>query len=261
MSLAYCVLLLVATALPAFAERSIVVELVDAAPFDARELASAMRVRLPVEGVPVRVRVSAAADGVRIEARGSVRDVKLGELGGPAAARLVALAANDLLLDDLAIATEPHATTRSPGPTVAVFGAAAAWDGTLAGLAVDIAVPRGSRTLVAVDAGGSKLLDGPLALSAAVVRGSVGVRLGILELRAGATLAPLFLDDGRDRTVLLGGGASARLRIPITPGARLVLAGGVDAFATRTTYIVDGMTVLATPRAAPWFAAGFEVTP
>jgi hypothetical protein len=38
-----------------------------------------------------------------------------------------------------------------------------------------------------------------------------------------------------------------------------VLAGGIDLFATRTTYVLDGMPVLTTPRIAPWLAAGLEV--
>jgi hypothetical protein len=40
-----------------------------------------------------------------------------------------------------------------------------------------------------------------------------------------------------------------------------VFAGGVDGFAMRTTYMVDGRPVMATPRVAPWIAVGMEVSP
>jgi hypothetical protein len=258
-SLLLPIALLCVTAVPAFAERSIVVEVVDAAPFDAHELTSAMRVRLPSEGAPIRVRVSAASDGVRVEAQGNVRAVQLGDLRGAAAARLVALAANDLLLEDLAI--EPLPPPRSPATSIGVLGAATAWQRPLGGLAFDLAVPRG-RYVLALDAGGSQVLAGPLSLSAAVIRASAGVRAGMFELRAGATFAPLFVDEGiGDRTILAGAGASLRFRFPIASGVGAVLAGGADVFATRTTYVIEGMSVLTTPRAAPWLAAGVEVTP
>jgi hypothetical protein len=252
---------------PAAAERSITAEVSAIAPFDAAELTAALRVRLPADGAPVELRVTATPDGVRIEARGNVREVTLRDLTGPAAARLVALAANDLLLDDLAdlplappslarsIAAPDHAST-----TIGVLGAAAAWQHVLGGLGVDLATERGG-WLLAIDAAGATLVDGPLHLTAAMLRLCGGVRLGWLELRAGATLAPLIVSDGRgDRTILAGAGASARVRLPVTGAVRAVIAGGVDLFATRTTYLLEG-AMLATPRAAPWIAAGMEVTP
>jgi hypothetical protein len=252
--------ILCVTAAPAFAERSIEVEVIDAAPFAASELTSAMRVRLPADGAPVHVRVSTASDGVRIEARGTVRAVQLGDLRGEAAARLVALAANDLLLEDLAL--EPSPPPSTPRISVAVLGGATAWERPLGGLALDLTIPRSPRVVLALEAGGSQVLAGPLSLSAAIVRASGGVRAGMFEFRAGATFAPLFVDEGPgDRTILFGGGASIRLRFPIAARGALVLAGGADVFATRTTYIVDDMVVLTTPRAAPWLAAGIEVSP
>jgi hypothetical protein len=73
---------------------------------------------------------------------------------------------------------------------------------------------------------------------------------------------PLTVGDGAgDATVLVGAGTSVRLRAPIGLGVDAVLAGGIDLFATRTTYVLDGMPVLTTPRIAPWLAAGFEVAP
>jgi hypothetical protein len=179
---------------------------------------------------------------------------------------LVALAANDLLLDDLAI--EPFAppssiavAKRAP-PTIAVMGSAAnQWGpGMLGGLAIDYAIPKGRRVL-AVEAGLSQLVDGALDLTGAVVRAGVGIRASVFELRANATVAPIFVDDGiGDETILFGIGASARLRIPVATDVRMVLGIGAELFATRTYYVANGMDALVTPRIAPWLSAGIEVT-
>jgi hypothetical protein len=253
------------------AERAVFAEVPATAPFDAAQLTEALRLRLPADGEPVRVRVAIIAvasggAGVRIEARGNAREVALGGLIGAAAARLVALAADDLLLDDLAIepvasrALMPIESSRAR-PTIGVLGGAAAWQSALGGVQIDIALPRDA-WLFAIEAGGATLIDGPLGLTAAVVRLGGGVRLGALELRAGATLAPVIVSEGAgDQTILLGAGASARLRLPLSSSVRVVVATGGDVFATRTTYVRDGMQVLTTPRAAPWLAVGMEVTP
>src|SRR5205823_5614031 len=81
-------------------DRAVVADVAAAAPFDASQLAAALRLRLPAGGEPIRVRVVTTPDGVRIEARGNAREVALRGSTGTAAARLVALAATDLLLDD-----------------------------------------------------------------------------------------------------------------------------------------------------------------
>jgi hypothetical protein len=242
---------------PATAERVIAVD-VTGAPFDGRELAAAIRMRLPAQGTPVQVRVLATPGGVRVEARGGVRDVALDGLDGPTAARLVALAANDLLLDDLAT---PPAAAAADELTIGVVGAVAGWDGMLGGVTADVVLPRGW-WLAAIEVGGGELVAGRIDLETAVIRASVGMRTGMFELRAGVTGAPVIVSSGGgDRTVLVGGGASARLRIPIAARVRAVLAGGLDVFATHTEYLVGGMPAMATPRAAPWFAVGMELTP
>jgi hypothetical protein len=183
---------------------------------------------------------------------------------GPDAARLVALAATDLLLDDLVVGAEaPVAPTAAPRPSVTIgaLGGILAWQHPIAGLGVDLAVPRGT-WLLAVEAGGGALLDGPLRLTTGVIRLAVGTRHGAFDLRAGATFMPLTVGDGTgDATVLFGVGTSVRLRASIGIGVHAVVAGGVDLFATRTTYLLDGMPVLTTPWLAPWLAAGLEVTP
>jgi hypothetical protein len=126
---------------------------------------------------------------------------------------------------------------------------------------VDVATSSGT-WLVAAEAGAATLVGGPLRLTAATLRIGGGARVGPMELRAAAAFVPLLVDDGAgDRTVLLGAGASARLRVPLGWSVRGVLACGVDLFATRTAYVFEHMSVLTTPRASPWIATGLEVTP
>lgn len=249
----------------AAAERAIEVELMQPAPFQAGELAAAMRVRLPADGAPVRVRVSPIADGVRIDAAPGSRDVALHGLAGTDAARLVALAASDLVMVDLAAA--PELVVRSAAParpardrvTLGVTGSLARWDGALAAGALELVLPQ-RRFVIAIEAGGGTMPGGAVDLIAGVVRLDAGVRFGMLEVRGGATFAPLIVQTGAgDSTLLAGGNASARVRIPLTAATRAVLALGADVFATRTTYLLDGMTALSTPRIAPWLSAGMEV--
>jgi hypothetical protein len=246
-------------------ERAVLAEVAPAAPFDAAQLVAAIRLRLPADGAAIRVRISAISGGVQIEARGNARDVALGGRTGLAAARLVALVLDDLLLDDLAtlpagLAVAEHGEPAHARPSIGVLGSAAGWQYPLGGLGVDVALPSG-RWLLAAEASGGTLIDAPLQLAAAVIRLSGGLRVGPLELRGGATLVPVLVADGaQDQTVLVGGGASVRLRVPIARTTRAVLAGGIDAFATRTTYLRDSMAVLVTPRIAPWIAFGVEIT-
>ncbi|CAN5730014.1 hypothetical protein BH11MYX3_BH11MYX3_36300 [soil metagenome] len=248
--------------LPAAAERSIVVELAQPAPFAADELAAAMRMRLPAEGAPVRVRVSATADGVHVDTAPGSRDVALNGLAGTAAARLVALAASDLLLDGLAAAPElvvRASRDQTSRRTIGFVGSVASWDGVLGAGAIDLAIQRDGY-VGSLEVGGGSVVGGPVRLLAATVRIDGGVRAGVFELRGGVTLAPILVRTGvGDLTALVGGNASVRIRIPVTVGSRAVIAVGADAFATRTQYVVDGVTVMTTPRIAPWVTAGMEV--
>ena len=223
--------------------------------------------RVAPNGAAIRVRVTATEDGVIVSgARGS-RAIGLTGRTGADAARLVALAAVDLELDDGTAAfvdapprvVAPPATTKPI--TIGVVGSVAAWSSMVAGGAIDVAIPRG-RWLIAFDLGGGQLLnDDQLELSAAVVRGGGGVRYGWLDVRAGLTLVPINVTTGTgDQTVLVGAGASVRLRVPITELVRFVVAGGADAFATRTEYRTNA-TMTETPWLAPWFGAGIEMAP
>ncbi|MEO8703165.1 MAG: hypothetical protein ABI867_24175 [Kofleriaceae bacterium] len=243
---------------PAAAERAISVELTAPAVFDAGELREAMRVRMPADGAAVAIRVTPTPEGVRIETRRKVRMVDVAGLHGTAAARLVALAADDLLLDDLA--TLP--VTRShESLTIGASAGIAGWANVLAGGGVDLAVPLG-RGLLAIELGAGSLTGGPVELTAATARFGPGVRLGIVELRGGVVLAPIFVaSGGGDSTVLAGATASIRLRIPVAPRVHAVFAAGADVFATRTEYRIDGMAALTTPQLAPWLGAGMELSP
>jgi len=256
----------------AMADRAIDVDAVGA-PFTRAELIAALRVRVAPDGARLQLRVIATEGGVRIEGPGGTREIALGGLRGGAAARLVALAASDLLLSDLSLA--PAGAELGPGPavsavqlaqrgqrrppTLGVLGGASGWAGVLGELAVELTVPRDGWSL-AIEVGGGQLVDSALHVTAAVARVEAGMRAGALEARVGLTAAPLIVTSGAgDQTVLIGANASLRLRIPLTAGVQAVLSGGADVFATRTEYRLEGMPVLVTPRAAPWLLAGFEV--
>ena len=239
----------------ASAERSIVVDASETA-FDPQQLVAAIRMRVAQDGAPLHVRVVATERGVQVAVRGSVRDVDLAGLHGVEAARLVALAADDLMLDDLASA--PAVAAKRETVRLGLVGGVAAWDSALPGIAVDLALPRGS-WLAALEVGGARLA-GTVDVTAAVIRMSAGVGGRWYELRGGLTLVPLVVTSGLgDQTVLIGAGASGRVFAPLYDGVRGVLAAGVDVFATRTEYRLAGVTALATPRSSPWLAAGVEV--
>jgi len=247
------------------AERAIVVDAAGA-PFAAGELATAIRVRVPAEGPRIHIRVTATERGVQIEAAGGVREIDLLGLRGAAAARLVALAADDLLPDDLpAVAASAPAPARAGGggarrdrATLGVLGALASWSGTLADVAFEATVPR-DRWLIAVEVGGGKLMNNALNLTAAIGRADVGLRDGMLEARIGLTAAPVIVRNGAgDQTVLLGANLSVRARLPLAATVRAIVALGCDGFATRTTYVLD-LAPVTTPQFAPWLAAGLEV--
>ncbi|MBL0220295.1 MAG: hypothetical protein IPQ07_41300 [Myxococcales bacterium] len=258
--------------LPASAERAIDIELSGPAPFEASELAAAMRMRLPADGAAVRVRVTGTADGVHVDTTLAAATCRCVGSPGPAAARLVALAASDLLLSELAAAPgcgagsprkdriEP--LTRRCRVRWGCSGSAAGWEGVrsvLGAASLDLAQPvRGYLGIIEVE--GGAIAGGDVALIAAVVRVDGGLRTSVFELRAGLTIAPIYVRTGAaDLTALIGGNASVRIRIPVTRAARAVLALGADVFVTRTSYLLDGATVMTTPRAAPWVAAGMEV--
>lgn len=242
-----------------------VVELAGDTAFDAAQLTAALAVRVGPRDV--RVRVTPTTEGVIVEIGGAARVVPLDGARGEAAARLVALAASDLVLVDLATppttppGESPLAPPRDPF-TVAITGAATSgWDGVLGGVTAHLTLPRGA-WLGVLDLGGVTLVDSDLDLTGAIVRVGAGRRLGWLDVRVGATAVPISVAGGDgDRTILFGGGASAFVRLPLARGLHAILAGGVDAFATRTEYTMDSVVTAATPWIAPWLGAGLELAP
>ena len=142
-----------------------------------------------------------------------------------------------------------------------LLGSAAAWDHVLAAGAIGIVVPRGP-WVATVEVSGGGLIGGQVGMLGGAIRLGGGRRLGWVDLRAELVAAPIAVSTGAgDHTALLGAGASARLRVPVTARVRGVVAVGLDAFATRSEYQLMGSPVMATPWAAPWLAAGVEVAP
>lgn len=261
-------LTLACMATTARAERAVHVEVAPGVAVTADEVATALRLRIADVGAALSVRVRPSGDGVIAQVDERVRAVALGGRTGVDAARLIALALADLAQ----VAVEEEAAPLEAGAVVAparrtrtslelaVVGSAAAWSAPMAAVAIDVAAVRG-RWLGAAELGAGKLVAGNLHLGGGTVRLGAGVRVGNLDVRAGLVLLPVWVSNGAgDQTVLVGGGASARLRIPVAPDLRLVVAAGIDAFATRTEYTVGAMTTLSTPWLAPWGGAGAEVS-
>lgn len=238
------------------------------APFTAAQLDAALRAR---DLTGSSVRVVATETGVEITVRGRTRDLTLGTRTGDDAARLVALAAADLLQPDLAPPPVEHlddpegdrpATRMAPrGWSIGLVGTSAIWTGVIAGGSAELVGPAAGH-LLAVELGGGSLVGGDLHATTAVVRAGLAKRIGVLELRAGMTLTPILVTDGAtDMTVLVGGSASAHLRLPIATGVHAVISAGTDAYATRTEYLRAGMAPATTPFVAPFFGAGIELSP
>ncbi|HEV7558068.1 MAG TPA: hypothetical protein VGO00_21520 [Kofleriaceae bacterium] len=254
----------------AVADRAVEVDVDGGAPVTATGIADALRVRVGPTGSPIRVHVATVLGGVVVSAAGATRVIALGDLTGPDAARLIALATLDLL-DERETGASPAMTMpRVPVDAsssierttfaLGAVGTASMWSDMLAGITVDAEVTRG-RWLGAVDVGGATLVAGRLQLREAVVRVGAGIRFGVVDVRAGATVMPMDVSNGTgDQTVLVGAGASLRTRIAMSDAARFVIAAGFDVFATQTDYTI-GTSMVTTPWIAPWLAAGFEVTP
>jgi hypothetical protein len=287
-------------AAPADALDALDVHVVGALPFSRDELVAALRARLgPDAGttvaVAMTVTVTATADGAIIASGGRERSVSLGHSDGPAAARLVALEAIDLLATDAATSLPPvaappaspaapaHVVVASREPDVdtivelaparpadrsgtMLLGTAALWGstgGAIAGGSIDMTPFAILDVPISVEIGGGQLVGGSLRqLDAATFRVSAGVRLSALELRGGVTIMPIVVGDGGgDFTALVGANASARVHIPLDRAMSLVLAAGLDVYADETRYTQYPMATVTTPWLAPWFAGGLEIRP
>lgn len=228
------------------------------APFLATDLESALRVRLPPAGAEVTVQVIGVGDRVDVAVGDTTREIDLGGRSGVEAARLVALEIVDLALDDLA--EVPRDRPRHADISVGLLGSATAWNGTLAGATLDVAVARRG-WLVALEVTGQQDATGELQTRSVPIRLSAGTRIDLLELRGGVVIAPTWVETGAgDSLVNLGLAASARLRVDLSPRVKLVAAIGADAYATQTSYVLGG-EMITTPWVAPWIGGGLEVTP
>ena len=202
------------------ARADVVVEVADDAPFTRDQLRDALRVRLGDRGGSVRVRRT--VHGVAITAGTGERDVPLGERAGADAARVVALAAVDLLLPDLAtppdelLHIQPNPTPAQPRSfTIGAYAGASMWSGALAGASLDLTLPFAEHGLLALEIGGGKLVSSRLDLTTGLMRASAGVRVGALELRGGVTLVPLSVADGVGDTTVLAGVGAGLAPIPV----------------------------------------------
>jgi hypothetical protein len=201
------------------------------------------------------------------------RSIGLDGRTGDAAAHLVAMMAQDLVLSDLshgpgaapsAAVTELQVGSRSPAASrgteldLELAGTAAIWSGVLAGAELEATWLRAG-WLASVDLGGGALFGGDLALRDATFGLGAGRRLGPIDLELASKLAWLDVHEGAgDSTTLVGATGSARLRVPVA-SSHLVVAVGLDVFATRTLYQTAPARVIATPWVAPWLATGLEV--
>lgn len=239
----------------AHAERPVRV-VANGAPFAAEDLATALRVRLPVDGSPVDVNVIASVgDLLTVSIGDASRQVALEGRSGPTAARLVALAIVDLALEDLAEVPRDE----PPPPrsfAVTMVGSASAWTGVLAGGSAELAVRRGG-WVGALEIGAGQEVTGELHVTTIPVRLTGGIRIDRFELRGGVELVSSWVSDGLgDQLTMFGLAATARLHL----GGRFVLAAGADAYTTQTTYML-GATRITTPWIAPWVGVGVELLP
>jgi hypothetical protein len=237
------------------AERVVSVD-AEGAPFAADDLAAALRLRLTSDGAPVSVQVRPTTAGrVTVDIGDTSRDIDLEGRTGRDAARLVALEIIDLALDDLAVVPERK---HQHEIAIELLGSATAYASALAGATASLAYVRDA-WVGALEVSGGERIDGDLHMSGATVRACAGIRVADLELRAGLAIAPTWVSNGAgDQTTMLGATASARLQLPVSPGTRVVLAVGADAYATQTTYRL-GMEAITTPWIAPWVGLGMEL--
>jgi len=219
------------------------------------ELIEALTLRITTTDA---IAVQATGDRVQIRIADRTRELDLGGVRGAAAARLIALAAADLILIE-----EPAGAPAPPAPVpwgrIAVgarLSTGAAPKGTFA---VDLTLGR-RPPRVAVELGVGTNSSGATGVGVSLL--AVPVRAAIafgndVELRAGAVAIPHVVDyAGYHHTdVLWGAGLEGRGRIALD-SAYLVLSAGLDVFANQLEYRYDGTGVLVTPRVQIWSGLG-----
>jgi hypothetical protein len=212
------------------------------------------------------VTVEAQGDAIRVEIGGRDLVLDLDGARGRTAARMIAVAAADLVL--------PELPSGAPPPAVAIERAAVAPPPRPLRLALIGQIGSEEATRAAATIGGELASSGPrLALEVGIAGGraaahgvsllGVPVRAGVAlgdttAVRVGAVAMPFFVDGGGDhRGVLVGGAIAGQGRVRV--GAHeLVYQVGADVFANQVEYRWTGAPVMTTPRVALW--AGLGVT-
>lgn len=222
------------------------------------ELAEALSLRVGDAAVTVAV----AGDQVRVSIAGSSRLVPLDGAHGRAAARRIAVAAAELAMPSI-----PAPSPQDEGALPAV--------GTDAR---SVAVARRTRWTVTARVGSAEALRGGamvgmvrgrVAIDAGVVAGGAGdvmlvgapVRAGVAlgdepAIRVGVVAVPYRVEAGAgDRGVLVGGGVEAVSRTRVG-GVDVAYLVGLDVYANRVEYRMDGAAAVTTPRVALWTGLG-----
>ena len=263
-------------------------------PFEPQELAEALSARVP--GVTPQDLTLTAVDGrVLVGLGAQVRLVDLGNAEHAEAARVLALVVADMAREPPAV---PHAslvppqTTPVAAPSVTQVTAPQAPPPSSppprpdrVRLGLDLAGQRGlapdeswsfdvgagvsgtvwRRLLLAARVGytGSAPVESSatgtrVRLNAFTLRPALGVRLRLLELSAGPTLMPLWMEGGEGhRDLLAGGHVQLGLWVPVVRSVRLLARVCFDLFANRTRFYAGSDAVLTTPRAMAGLALGF----
>jgi hypothetical protein len=229
-------------------------------PFTEEELREAVALRLPGAGAGDGLVVTPAEPGrVRLERAGRQVDVWIGERQGEDAVRLVALVVVDVLRPAPVVATGPPARWSlflAPGVNAGLSDAGASFEPTAG---VGLRLTDRTRLVLAFGYARAQANLGArrLTLDTIPVRLGAGVRVGPVELQAGALArGHLAAGDVAQLGVRPGGWAAVLWRVPVRGALWPYLSLGCDALLERLELRLGGRPALASGNLAPWAAAG-----
>lgn len=263
------------------------------APFTEAELEEALRLRL---GGEHRVEVVSGARGMTITVDGRTRSIRLGHERGVEAARVVALVAAGMVIDEAhekrrdVVPIDAHGMAADSSRPVSRFDEADEVESeadeapparrwTLAGLVVPAgAEATRSATGVMLSFDRAQGVDGVrLMMAIGVTSSSIDlgemaptIRTVEVPIRAGAWLGDRYAvgasavaipyetrGGAGDRNVLFGAGVMARAQLTLGGGGTgVVVQVGIDGMASSVEYRWEGDAVLASGRFRPWLAIG-----
>lgn len=246
------------------------------APFSEAELEEALRLRL---GGQHRIEVVSGARGMTISVDGTTRSIQLGSERGEEAARVVALVAAAIVLDDaqerrrIAVADaereQAELARERRGPAkrwaLAALVTPSVSERTESNTGVLLSLDRahgedGVRLMMSIGVTSSSIELGEMAPQIRTVEAPVraGAWLGDrYAVGATAVAIPYETRGGAgDRNVLFGAGVTARAQLVVSGGTGVVAQVGVDGMARSVAYRWEGETVLASGRFRPWLAIG-----